>query len=334
MFPLPILRLLLRPLGPVYGALARFRARLYSSGVLEQKRLDAAVISVGNLTVGGTGKTPMVIWLAEKLAAQGKRVAVLSRGYRGADGVSDEVTLMLARLQGRVLFGVGKDRYAEGQRLEARGVDVFLLDDGFQHLQLARDLDILLVDCTQPLHHERMLPAGRLREPVTAMNRADLVVFTRIESDPALHEVFPRLGSLPVFPAATRLAGFRPLAGGDRLLTAAELGGEPFFSFCGIGNPAAFSGDLRRWGLHLAGQKYFPDHHRYTKRDVRRLEAAAAVAGASSLVTTEKDACNLPRPNPFTLPVHVAVIETQIERESEFLAAIESKLAARSGKKA
>src|SRR5438552_17213576 len=124
-----------------------------------QKRLKGTVISVGNLTVGGTGKTPMVIWLAEKFLAEGKRVAILSRGYRGANGSSDEIELMKFRLQGQVSFGVGKNRFAEGHRLESQQpIDVFILDDGFQHLQLARDLDILLMDVSRRLARESLLP--------------------------------------------------------------------------------------------------------------------------------------------------------------------------------
>ena len=144
------LAIALWPLSLVYGSAAKLRAWLYKQGWLKQKRLNRPVISVGNITVGGTGKTPMVIWLAEKLLAEGKHVAILSRGYRGANGTSDEIELMKQRLQGRVQFGVGSDRYAEAQRLDAAGVDVYLLDDGFQHLQLARDADIVLVDSTRP----------------------------------------------------------------------------------------------------------------------------------------------------------------------------------------
>src|SRR5215469_7032588 len=141
----PWLRLLLWPLSVLYGDLTGLRVWLYEKGYLQQKRLNRPVISVGNLTVGGTGKTPMVIWLAEKFLAEGKRVAILSRGYRGSHGTSDEVELMKFRLQGRAAFGVGKDRFAEGERLESQHpVDIFILDDGFQHLQLARDLNILL----------------------------------------------------------------------------------------------------------------------------------------------------------------------------------------------
>src|SRR3979490_863409 len=141
--PLP-LRKLLWPLSLLYGAGVRARVWLYAHRWFKQKRLNATVISVGNLTVGGTGKTPMVIWLAEKFLAQGKRVAILSRGYRGRNGTSDEIELMKRRLQGRVAFGVGKDRFVEGRRMHLRGIDIFLLDDGFQHRQLARDVDILM----------------------------------------------------------------------------------------------------------------------------------------------------------------------------------------------
>src|SRR6202035_4187 len=130
----PLLRILLWPFSMLYAAVMRLRALLYACGWRKQKRLSGRVISVGNITVGGTGKTPMVIWLAEKFLREGKRVAILSRGDGGSDGSSDEIELMKERLRGRALFGVGKNRYDAGHRLEAEGVDVFLLDDGFQHL--------------------------------------------------------------------------------------------------------------------------------------------------------------------------------------------------------
>src|SRR2546430_16203373 len=128
-----VVRIVLRPLSLIYGAVVRCRAWLYAQGWFEQRRLKGVVISVGNITVGGTGKTPMVIWLAEKFLAEGKRVAILSRGYRGANGTSDEIELMKFRLPDRVCFGAGKNRFAEGHRLESQQpIDVFILDDGFQ----------------------------------------------------------------------------------------------------------------------------------------------------------------------------------------------------------
>src|SRR5256714_14765473 len=155
-----VVRVFLRPLSLIYGVVVRLRAWLYAQGWFEQRRLNAVVISVGNITVGGTGKTPMVIWLAERFLAEGRRVAILSRGYRGSDGTSDEVELMKERLQGRALFGVGKNRFAEGQRLESRGVEIFLLDDGFQHLRLGRDVGIVLVDATRPARGGWVLAGG------------------------------------------------------------------------------------------------------------------------------------------------------------------------------
>src|SRR5208283_4918718 len=178
----PILRWLLWPLSLMYGISVRLRLWLYARGIFQTKQLGTPVISVGNLTVGGTGKTPMVIWLAERFLAAGKRVAILSRGYKGTGETSDEIALMKYRLNERVLFGVGANRYEQGHRLEQQSVDVFLLDDGYQHVQLARDVDLLLMDAAQPLSEEMLLPAGRLREPVSGMSRASLLIFTRTET--------------------------------------------------------------------------------------------------------------------------------------------------------
>ncbi len=280
-------RVLLWPLSLLYGCGVRVRVWLYARGWLKHRRLNAPVISVGNLTVGGTGKTPMVIWLAEQLLAEGKRVAVLSRGYRGANGTSDEIELMKFRLGGRVSFGVGKSRFAEGRRLESiQAVDIFLLDDGFQHLQLARELNILLMDTSRPLGKEKLLPAGRLREPLSAMSRANLVVFTRSETMPGTSAAIAKLHDYPVFAAATRLLGFRRFGGDLMLLSDHEIGQGPFFAFCGLGNPNAFLHDLRNWGLAMGGQMIFPDHHRYSRKQVEQIQRAAKQAGAIALVTT------------------------------------------------
>src|ERR1700686_222272 len=145
------LRTFLWPASKLYGVGVSLRTRLYANGLLKQKRLKASVISIGNLSVGGTGKTPLVIWLAEKLLEQGQRVAILTRGYLGTARSSDEVELMRSRLQNRVMFGVGKNRFAEGQHIESRqAINIFLLDEGFQHFQLARDLDIILMAASLP----------------------------------------------------------------------------------------------------------------------------------------------------------------------------------------
>ncbi|MHB8499621.1 MAG: tetraacyldisaccharide 4'-kinase [Candidatus Acidiferrales bacterium] len=327
----PLVRFLLWPLSIVYGGYVRLRAGLYEKGWLKQKHLRGKVISVGNLTVGGTGKTPMVLWLAQKFLAEGKRVAILSRGYRGSGGTSDEIELMKHRLQGRVTFGVGKDRFAKGHGIEQQEViDIFLLDDGFQHLPLARDLDILLMDASRPVHRSLLLPAGSLREPVSSMTRADLLVFTRVETQTGTVEAIGKLGNYPVFAAVTRLVGFR-LHGDAALLQAREIGAGPFFAFCGIGNPEAFLRDLQSWALPLAGKMFFADHHCYTPSDVKALEEAAQAAGAKAFVTTEKDVQNLSSVKFKALSLYVAVIDLEVKPGAEFLAAIDSILHAKSG---
>lgn len=328
----PRLRTLLWPLSVLYGAIVRVRVWLYTHGWLKQVRLKGTVISVGNLSVGGTGKTPMVIWLAEKFLAEGKRVAILSRGYRGANGTSDEIELMKFRLQDRVSFGVGKNRFAEGHRLESQqSIDVFLLDDGFQHLQLARDLDILLIDASRPLAGESLLPAGELREPVAAMSRANLIIFTRAETASGTLEAIGKLNQYPVFAASTRLLGFRRFGGEVTPFSANEIGAGPFFAFCALGNPDAFFRDLGNWGLAVCGQAIFPDHHRYTPRDILALKQAGKRAGANALVTTEKDAQNLAALKFEKTPVYVAVIDLVVTPEADFRNVLDQTLAAGAG---
>jgi tetraacyldisaccharide 4'-kinase len=328
----PLLRMLLWPLSVLYGVVVRARAWLYTHGWLKQRRLKGTVISVGNLTVGGTGKTPMVIWLAEKFLAEGKRVAILSRGYRGRNGTSDEVELMKYRLQGRVSFGVGENRFAAGRRLESeQPIDVFLLDDGFQHLQLARDLDILLMDVSRPFAGESLLPAGKLREPVTAMSRANLIIFTRAETASGTLDAIGKLKQYPVFAASTRLLGFRRFGAEIAPLSASEIGAGPFFAFCGLGNPDAFFRDIGNWGLALCGQAAFADHHRYTQRDISALKQSANRLGANALVTTEKDAQNLAGLEFDNLPLYVAVIDLVVAPEADFRNILEGTLAAGAG---
>jgi len=323
----PLLRGLLWPLSLPYGLFVRVRAWLYASGWLKQKRLRGTVVSVGNLTVGGTGKTPMVIWLAEKFLSDGKRVAILSRGYQGANGTSDEIELMKFRLQGRVAFGVDKNRFAEGQRLESQQpIDVFLLDDGFQHLQLARDLDILLMDASRRLAGEALLPAGRLREPLSAMSRANILVFTRTENMPEAVDAIQKLNQFPVFAAATQLVGFRRLGGEVSLLSTSEIGTGPFFAFCGLGNPNAFFRDLHNWGLAVCGQMTFPDHHRYTEKDVLQIQQGAKRAGANAFVTTEKDEQNLAGMGLDHASVYVSVIDLVVSPEADFKSALDQTL--------
>lgn len=321
--------LLLMPLTIAYEFIVNWKNSVYDSGSAKPKRLKGTVISVGNLTTGGTGKTPMVLWLAERFLSKGKSVAILSRGYKGSGGTSDEIELLKRRLQGRVRFGVGADRYRTGLNLESQErVDVFLLDDGFQHRKLARDLDILMLDGSRKLENEWLLPSGSLREPISACRRADLLVVSRkfdrvpIEAEDAHIQ--------RIFYAQTRLLGFRRLGADGELKYVSEIGDGPVFAFCGIGNPDAFFADLVLWHVELAGEKRFRDHQAYSDADVGRLEAEADKASATGFVTTEKDAANLVG-RKFRRPVWVAVIDFVFSAETEFVAAIDRVLRERRG---
>jgi tetraacyldisaccharide 4'-kinase len=295
----PVLQWLFWPAAALYRAGVQARAAAYRRGLLATERLTGKVISVGNLTVGGTGKTPMVMWLAEHLLAEGKRVAILTRGYRGkpepgSQGVasSDEVALLRERLPRAALLGVGADRFARGRMLERHGVEWFLLDDGFQHLRLAREVDIVLLDATDPFGSGRLIPSGRLREPRTALRRASVVVITRSDRAPGLETVVRRFTNAPIFYAQTELCGAFDSKDDARRPSFVDCRGRRLFAFCAIGNPQAFFDDLRRWGFTVVGESAFRDHHRLTERDAGDLNRAALRAGAEGFICTEKDLWN------------------------------------------
>jgi tetraacyldisaccharide 4'-kinase len=321
----PLLRVLLWPVSLLYGQLARLRVWLYEKGIFKQRRLGKPVISVGNLTVGGTGKTPMVIWLAERLMAEGKRVGILSRGYKGRGGTSDEIELMKIRLKDRVRFGVGANRFKQGKGIEG-DVDIFLLDDGFQHLQLARDVNILLFDGSKKLKRQWLLPAGELREPIREVRRADMLVITRKAEH--LNVEAQDSHGYNIFYAQTQLLGFRSLSSPNDEKYLTEIGPGPFYAFCGIGNPKAFLDDLSRWHVPVCGHAFFSDHHRYNALDRGELVAVAKAKQAAGLITTEKDWMNWGSSDPLPLPLFVSVITLSLRSESEFDACFEKTLKA------
>lgn len=320
-----ILLSLLALLSAPYATILRLRAAAYAAGVFRTHRLDRPVISVGNLTVGGTGKTPTVALVARMLMARGKRVAVLSRGYGGSlEGemriVSDGETVrlsaeeagdepvLLARSVPGLMVVIGSDRYRAGLLARERlDPDVFILDDGFQHIRLYRDLNILLLDCRSPLGTGRTLPAGLLREPPAAMGRADLVIYTRCggEEAPPVH------GTRPHCRASHRLVGVEPLGEGA-LLPFAALSGEKGLAFAGIAEPEAFFAGLREAGLALAGSISFPDHSPYGEGEIAAIAAAAEEIGADYLVTTGKDAVKLSRQIPRLGRVYATVLEMRL----------------------
>jgi tetraacyldisaccharide 4'-kinase len=333
-------RLLLAPVAGLYGVAARARAAAYAAGLLSRRRLGRPVISVGNLTLGGTGKTPLVAALAAFLRDQGLGVAILTRGYgrRGrdrevlrseagelppdaADRCGDEPAL-LARAVPGVAVVVDADRYAAGSWAERElDPDVFVLDDGFQHLRLARDLDIVVGDATDPFGGYALPPLGRLREPVAALRRADAVVVTRADR-PFDREHLARVArgfvgaDVPIFYADHRIVDLRPLPGGEPR-PPETLGGCRAGILTAIGNPAVFLGDLERAGVEVVAEALHPDHHAFAQRDVDAAVALARAAGAAALVTTEKDAVKLERLDLSAFPVLSARIAFRSDAAAE-----------------
>ncbi len=313
------------PLSLAYSAAARIRAGCYRRGILRVRRLPGRVISVGNLTLGGTGKTPVVLWIAEQLAAEGKRPAILTRGYRRTrspdargEPQSDEVALLRNRLNGKVQMGVAANRYEKGLALARHGVEWFVLDDGFQHLELARDVDIVLLDATDPFGGGRTLPAGRLREPISALKRADVVLITRIVHSPApaIEAMVRRFTKCPILYTTTRLEGVLRVPQLVVELPPEDWTRGRFFAFCGIGNPAAFFEDLRHWGFQVVGERSFADHHVYSVQEAAVLERLARDCGADALLCTEKDVWNLRHVQFTGLPAYCCRITLDLPAEA------------------
>lgn len=300
--------------GWLYGLAGRMRAALYLRGWLSRRKLPVPVVSVGNLTLGGTGKTPLVIHLADWLSGEGKRVAILSRGYRRAgsapllvvsDGASllaaseeagDEPYLMARRCPAAVV-AVGADRYELGRWvLDRFPVDYVLLDDGFQHLAVERDVDLLLVDATDADGLRAVFPAGRLREPIDAAARASMIVVTkadRAEQAAAVAELLrPVTAATPVAQAVFRPEGLVSVTSGSQQpLTWCR--GKTAVLCSGIADPASFHAMTIRLGMTPLEHMIYRDHHRYTGEDVNQVRAKAAATKADVIVTTEKDAGKL-----------------------------------------
>lgn len=274
----------------------------------KQKTLPRPVISVGNLTVGGTGKTPAVMRLAEEAMGRGFFPVILTRGYKGrinkpcfvgkGDGpllspeeAGDEAFLMAKRLKGVPVIK-SADRYEGGcLALETfRDAErmIFILDDGYQHFRLFRDVDILLIDGMNPFGNRRLLPVGRLREPLEAIRRADIIVTTGSPTipEPLLREI-RNYNDGPVFSSRHRPSFFCTLNG--RTIPLKELSGKSVIAFCGIGNPESFKRSIIETGAGLRDIVVFRDHHRFTSHDLKRIERIARRYGADWIITTEKD---------------------------------------------
>jgi tetraacyldisaccharide 4'-kinase len=327
--------LILQVLSAAYGAGAAWRRRWYAAHPSRRERLARPVISVGNLTVGGSGKTPVVEALARLLVREGERPAILTRGYArprprsGVTVVSDpsrvvatyadagDEPLMLARALPGVPVLVGADRGASGRYAEARfDTTVHILDDGFQHVSLDRDLDLLLVDAS--VVDDRVLPAGRLREPIAAARCADAVLVTEVRLKPAPaggqhranatpDQLARTLGVKTAF-TVTRTIGDLPGVEQDR----------PVFAVAGVARPDRFFSDLRGAGWQVDGTIAFRDHHRFTPSDIDRIRAGAKAAGAEIVLTTAKDAVRLEGLEPAGIRFATVPLSVRIEPAEPF----------------
>lgn len=287
-------RRLLMPLSLLYGGVTRVRNAAYDRVPALVRRASVPVISIGNITVGGTGKTPMVVDVVRRLHGLGRRPAVLTRGYKGTiEAPADEVLELRAALPG-VPIVVDRDRTrGAAAAVHRHHPDCVVLDDGFQHRRLARDMDIVLIDALDPWGGSAVLPAGRLREPLGGLRRADVLVITRTNQlppaqvDEIARELARWTGDKPIWRAAVAADVVVDSAG--RSVPPTELADRRVFVVCGLGNPATFGRLLATLGATLVGELALADHHRYVAADAERITAAATRAGAEQVVTTRKD---------------------------------------------
>ena len=332
------------PFSPLYGGLMRLRAWSYRAGLLTSRCMPAPVISVGNLVMGGSGKTPVVQHVARLLQAHGLKPAVISRGYGGratgpvnvvSDGASPLLDAAAAgdepRLLAETLPGVpvltGRRRHLPAAEALRMGVDALVLDDGFQHLALRRDVDLVLFNTERLGEHFRVFPGGMLREPVSALARATAFVLTDVREDNrARAEAFATRLRRDFPGRSVHFAGFAP----ESLLTPQARGGVieqpleavralpgPVFAFCGIAGPQSFFRTLTALSLPLAGTLALPDHHAYTAADAPRLSRLAQEAGAAALLTTEKDLVKL-GPLAAALPLSLHALRMRVSFDADF----------------
>ena len=328
---------LLLPFSAVYRAGIALRHLAYRHGLFKTHRLNRPVISVGNLTVGGTGKTPLVMYIAERLVDRGWTPSILTRGYRRSVGgmvtlapqtnrrvdpreAGDEAALLAVALP-KVPIVVSGNRHRAGRLAEERyTVDVHLLDDGFQHWALFRAVDIVTIDVTQDFSSGLLLPAGRFREPRSALRRADIVVLTRTDlADGSCHkEIVARLNPrAELFESTIALRGWIDAQSGLPV-PQGEMQTRRALAFCGIGNPKAFFAGLRQWGIQVCAEASYRDHYRYGRGDLHRLERRARAAGAEMLVTTEKDLANFPPKWHLDIPVIACVARLEMRNAEAF----------------
>lgn len=345
----------------VYGGAMAARASLYKKGVFKSGKLPCYVISIGNLTAGGTGKTPMTLFVARLLRDLGYTVAVVSRGYRGqmetsggvvSDGrrlfqtaakAGDEPFLMACLLTG-IPVVVGKNRYQAGLLAHERfNPDVVVLDDGFQHLKLKRDLNLVLMDATHPFGNGQLIPRGLLREPATALNRAQGIILTRC-ADPAefSNSDERRFSGKPVFktchqqiirtfgrPLGQTLEGKTDRSFFSHTRPLSTLNGKRVIAFSGLADNAQFFDSLRDAGCEVVKTVSFPDHHAYLPPDVDRLAEKCRNFHVDAVVTTAKDAVKIDFPCTFPAEVIAVDVRIQFSEIDRFTAFLLDRLPAR-----
>lgn len=323
------------PLGWLARLVVRIKNMRWDHGLRAVTEPPLPVISVGNLTVGGTNKTPFVHFLAQGLSDVGLKPAILTRGYSRSkkdvtvfcagqasrDEVGDEALLLSRRLPD-VPVAVCPDRGQASFRLKGTGVDLALADDAFQHRRLDRDCDIVLVDSSCPLGNGRLLPAGLLREPVSALERAHLVVLTKCPSDGGERVARLKKKLSPYVPASriftSRLGVTRWVRWHNGEMEPCAKPTRPLLAFSAVGSPESFSVTLNEQGVSLSGEVSYRDHHRYAPADLTYLERLAWELGAEALVCTEKDLYNLPEHCAVTLPLYVPLVGIELDDEERF----------------
>lgn len=333
----------------LYRLIVHLRNRLYDRQILKTVKLPCPVISIGNITVGGTGKTPCVIALTRMLQEQGYEPAVLSRGYGGkrpkpvnvvSDGknilldvqsAGDEPLLIARSLPGVPVLTGAKRRRTGQAAIDQFGARVLICDDAYQHRQIFRDIDIVLLDAEKPLGNGQLLPRGPLREPVVNLSRAHCIILTRADNAPILHQDVARIASasrIPVFRAAHRFREMiRP--GEDLHVQPGDLYGKRICAFCGIARPDSFKKLLENAGVKLLSFIPFPDHYAYTRHDLEALKNQFLPQSADYWVTTEKDAMRLADHPDFLKTIWILRMDMTIEASApSFEAVVTERLTA------
>jgi tetraacyldisaccharide 4'-kinase len=289
-----LLRILLRIISMAYRLAVFVRNYGYNKGICATKKAGVPVISVGNITTGGTGKTPLVIWLCNMLKDKSIACAVLTRGYKAQDAeITDEPAIMARSCpQARVV--VNQDRVAGAAKaVNEYGAKVLVMDDGFQHRKLHRDLDIIAIDATCPFGFGHMLPAGLLREPKEAIKRAQVVVITHYDQCPSektddlVNEIKKIAPDITIAKAMHKHTSAKIMKG--REISIEELKELDLYAFCGVGNPDAFLGNLKNYGFNVKGSKIFNDHHDFTEDDMAVIYDEAKKLDVNLILSTEKD---------------------------------------------